>query len=43
MDGIAWVNIRMMLADAPRYVSAKKNEKAKEITTSEELDDFLGI
>jgi hypothetical protein len=39
--GIAWINIRMMLADAPRYISVKTNQK-KEITTAEELEEFWG-
>jgi len=42
LDGVSWINIKMMLADAPKYIS-KPREKAKEITTSEELDDFLGL
>jgi len=43
MDGVAWINIKMMLADAPRYQSKPIKVKPKEITTSEELDEFLGL
>jgi len=43
LDGLTWPNIKMMLADRAQYISKPKKEKAKEITTSEELDEFLGI
>lgn len=31
MHGVAWVNIRMMLADMPRYVS-ERDEDVREAT-----------
>jgi hypothetical protein len=35
MDGITWPNLKMMLADAPRYVTG-----AVKKTENEFLDDF---
>jgi hypothetical protein len=35
MDGVSWINIKMMLADAPRYVSGNRKKKDEDF-----LDDF---
>jgi hypothetical protein len=35
MDGVSWINIRMMIADSRRYVSGMKK-----MTEDEFLDDF---
>lgn len=37
LNGVAWINIRMMLADAPQYVSARKDSD----TITEATDDDL--
>ncbi len=37
LNGVAWINIRMMLADAPQYVSARKDSD----TIAEATDDDL--
>ena len=40
MWGIAWVNIQMMLADAPKYVTTPEK---KELTSAEEARKFLKL
>jgi len=35
MDGVSWINIKMMLADAPKYVTVKKKKSDDEF-----LDGF---
>ena len=38
--GVAWVNLQMMIADAPRYVTGKKMRRGKALETKE---DFMEI
>lgn len=33
--------MQMMIADAPRYVSAKKVKRGKPIETEEDINEFL--
>ena len=39
--GIAWVNLRMMIADAPRYVTGDKVKKGPPIERPADLIEFL--
>jgi len=38
--GIAWINIRMMLADAPRYMPSTGSGTGKVKPEEDFLDDF---
>lgn len=40
--GISWVNLQMMLADAPRYIYDDK-EKSKRLESEGEIKEFLGV
>lgn len=39
INGISWINIRMMLADAPQYQS--KSKHAVTDATDDDLDDLM--
>jgi hypothetical protein len=39
MWGTSWLNIQMMLADAPRYVRGEV--KAKELETEEDIERYM--
>jgi hypothetical protein len=38
---ISWVNIQMMIADAPRYISGDETRRGKPIETGDDLVDFI--
>jgi hypothetical protein len=40
---ISWVNIQMMLADAPRYVDSKDAGKNKQLEEEEDFREFLKL
>lgn len=48
MWGVTWVNIRMMLADAPRYdydsdnIANSKGSSKKHLSDEDWLNDFAG-
>ena len=40
---ISWVNIRMMIADAPGYKSGKGTSKGKELESEDDFREFLKL
>ncbi|WP_299457662.1 hypothetical protein [uncultured Rikenella sp.] len=38
MYRVAWINVRMMLADAPQYISGRRDERTEEATDDDLRD-----
>jgi len=41
--GVAWVNLQMMIVDAPRYVSGNKTEAINEPDDIAEIEQLLNL
>jgi hypothetical protein len=39
--GISWVNLQMMIADAPRYVTGNKMRRGKALETAEDFAEMI--
>jgi hypothetical protein len=38
---VSWINLKMMIADAPRYESGTHTKRGKPLETEDEIAEFL--
>jgi hypothetical protein len=39
--GVSWINLQLMIADAPRYVTGNKMKRGKPIESKEDMMAFM--
>jgi hypothetical protein len=42
LEEVSWTNLKMMIADAPRYETGKKEHRGEPLETEDDILEFLG-